>query len=133
MHIQITDIMVNAETGLVMVEFSTPFGTGLGEWRDKNPPEHFSHHQVEIETDSILTWGKDVEPATNEHFLIDYDVDNLVTLQGKLENIEDEEVAYLRLGNGLIRFKAEGRFAPPLDSYIRLHADRIILFPYTDD
>lgn len=129
MHIQITDVLVDQETNLVMVEFSTAFGTGLGEWRDA-VPERFSHHQVEIETASILTWGKDVESAPDDHFLIDYDIDNLVTLQGKLENIEDEEVAYLRLGTGLIRFKAMGKFAPPLDTFIRVHADKIILFPY---
>lgn len=133
MHIQITDVLIDAETNLVMVEFSTPYGNGLGEWRDKTPPEYFSHHQVEIETTTILTWGKDVVPAPEDRFLIDYDVDNLVTLQGKLENIEDEEVAYLRIGSGLIRFKAEGRVPPPLDTYIRLHTEKIILLPYLED
>lgn len=133
MHIQITDVLIDAETDLVMVEFSTPYGNGLGEWHDDSPPEYFSHHQVEIETTTMLTWGKDVVPAPEDRFLIDYDVDNLVTLQGKLENIEDEEVAYLRIGTGLIRFKVEGRVAPPLDTYIRLHTEKIILFPYLED
>ena len=129
MHIQITDVLVDDETKLVMVEFSTPYGNGLGEWRN-GVPQHFSHHQVEIETTSVLAWGIDIEPAPEEQFIVDYDVDNLVTLQGKLENIEDEEVAYLRIGTGLIRFKAKGRVAPPLDTYIRLHTEKIILLPY---
>lgn len=129
MRVQITDVLVNEEKNLTMVEFSTPFGTGLGEWRDA-APERFSHHHVEIETASPLTWGKEIEPATEESFFLDYDVDNLVTLQGKLENIEPDGTAYLRLGSSLITMETEGRYTPPLDTYIRVHADKIILFPF---
>jgi len=129
MRIQMLDALTNEDTTLIMVEFSTPFGNSLGEWRDV-VPERYSYHHVEIETAHSLTWGQDIEPAAEESFLIDYDMDNLVTLQGKLENFEDDGTAYLRLGSGLVTLETEGPFTPPLDTFIRVHAKKIVLFPY---
>jgi hypothetical protein len=129
MHIQITDVLYDAETHLVMVEFSNPFGVGVGEWRGETAPERYSHHRVEIETASRLTWGQDIVPAPDEHFIMDYDLNQLVTLQGKLESTQPDGVAYVLIGAALVTVKTIGD-PLPLDSFVRVHADKIILFPY---
>ncbi|HRQ40737.1 MAG TPA: hypothetical protein PLD25_22705 [Chloroflexota bacterium] len=129
MHIQITDVLIDQESGLMMVEFSNPFGVAVGEWRGETPPERFSHHRVEIETANHLTWGQDIVPAPDEHFIIDYDLNQLVTLQGQLEAMQPDGVAYLRIGAALVTVKTSGE-PLPLDSYVRANADKIILFPY---
>lgn len=129
MHIQITDVLFDAETDIVIVEFSNPFGVGVGEWRGEMPPERYSHHHVEIETASRLTWGQNIVPAPDENFVIDYDLNQLVTLQGKLESIQPDGVAYLLIGAALVTVKTSGE-PLPLDSFVRIHADKIILFPY---
>ncbi|MCP4360331.1 MAG: hypothetical protein GY796_20175 [Chloroflexi bacterium] len=129
MHIQVTDVLYDEETKLTMVEFSTPFGIGVGEWR-YGSPERYSHHDIEIETAFRLTWGKDIQPAKDEQFVIDYDLDHLVTLQGKLESVESDGVAYVRIGSSLVTIKTDIGEALPLDTFVRIHADKIILFPY---
>lgn len=129
MHIQITDVLFDQETDLVMVEFSNPFGVGVGEWRGQTAPERYGHHHVEIETANRLTWGQDIVPAPDEHFIIDYDLNQLVTLQGQLEAIQPDGVVYLRIGAALVTLKTNGD-PLPLDSFLRVHADKIILFPY---
>lgn len=128
MHIQVTDVLFNAEKQLVMVEFSTPFGVGVGEWRGETP-ERYSHYHVEMETAARLAWSKEIALVDDEHFIIDYDLDHLVTLQGKLESTEPDGVAYLLIGTGVVTVKTRGQ-PPPLDSFVRAHADKIILFPY---
>jgi hypothetical protein len=128
MHIQVTDVLVDEGTNRVMVEFSTPFGAALGEWRGP-VPERYSHHYVEIETANRLTWGNEIGVTADEHFLLDYDLNHLVTLQGKLETVEPDGIVYLLIGSGIVTVKTNGE-PPPLDSFIRAHADKIILFPY---
>jgi len=128
MHIQVTDVLVDADTNQVVVEFSTPFGVALGEWRGP-APERYSHHYVEIETANRLTWEKEIGVTADEHFRLDYDLNQLVTLQGKLETVEPDGVVYLLIGAGIVTVKTNGT-PPPLDSFIRAHADKIILFPY---
>lgn len=129
MHIQITDVLFDAETNLVMVEFSNPFGVGVGEWRGEITPERFSHHRVEIETANRLIWGQDILPAPDEHFIMDYDLNQLVTLQGTLEAVQPDGVAYIRIGAALVTVKTNGD-PLPLDTFVRAHAEKIILFPY---
>lgn len=131
MHIQITDVSIAEETLVVIVEFSTPFGVGVGEWRGEGAPERYSHYHVEIETAKRLTWGEDLVPAPDERFVIDYDLNKLVTLQGKLESAEPDGVAYLLIGATLVTVKTNGN-PLPLDSYVRAHTDKIILFPYEE-
>jgi hypothetical protein len=129
MHIQITDVLFDTEADLVMVEFSNPFGVGVGEWRGQTPPERYSHHHVEIETAGRLTWGQDIVLVPDEHFVVDYDLNQLVTLQGKLESTQPDGVAYVLIGTALVTVKTNGD-PLPLDSFVRVHADKIILFPY---
>lgn len=127
MHIQVTDVLTDDETGVVMVEFSTPFGSGVGEWKDA-APERYTHHEVEVEVDTRLVWNKDIEPIGDDHFLIDYDVDHLVTLQGQIEMFDDDGVTYLRVGSGLVMLTTEGD-PLPLDMFVRVHAPKISLIP----
>ncbi|GIK56357.1 MAG: hypothetical protein HND44_06655 [Chloroflexi bacterium] len=129
MRIQITDVLFDEETGLTMVEFSNPFGVGVGEWRGEAPPERYNHYHVEIETANRLTWGQDIVLVSDEHFVIDYDLNQLVTLQGKLESIQPDGVAYILIGAVLVTVKTSGD-PLPLDSFVRVHADRINLYPY---
>jgi hypothetical protein len=128
MHIQVTDVLFDAETQQVVVEFSTPFGVGVGEWRDV-APERYSHHHVEIETANRLTWGKEIVPVADEHSILDYDADRLMTLQGKLESVEPDGVAYLLVGAVVVTVKTNGE-PPALDTFVRAHTNKIILFPY---
>lgn len=127
MHIQVTDVLIDNETGVVMVEFSTPFGSGVGEWKDE-APARYSHHEVEIEASTQLVWNKDIEPISDDRFLIDYDVDHLVTLQGQVEMFDEDGVTYLRVGTGLIMLATEGD-PLPLDMFVRVHAQKISLIP----
>lgn len=129
MHVQITDISVAEDPNPVMVEFSTSFGMGVGEWRGEMAPERYSHHYVEIETANCLTWGQDILPASAEHFIIDYDSNRLVTLQGKVESVEPDGITYLLIGATLVTVKTNGEPLPQ-DSFVRAQADKIILFPY---
>jgi hypothetical protein len=128
MRIQVTDVLFDEETKRIMVEFSTPFGDCVGEWR-YTQPELYSHHYVEIETDNRLTWGQDIYPAEDDQFIVRYDVEYLVTLQGKLEEVEPDGVVYLRIGSGLATIKTNGT-PPPLDTFVKAHPAKINLFPY---
>ncbi len=61
MHIQVTDVVYDEEIKLTMVEFSTPFGVGVGEWRHGSP-ERYSHVDtfVRIHADKIILFPYDV-------------------------------------------------------------------------
>lgn len=128
MHIQVTDVLVSEESDRVMVEFSSSFGVGVGEWRGP-VPERYSHHHVEIETANRLRWGEDIVAVADDHPILDYDVARLVTLQGKLESAQPDGVVYLLMGTVLVTIKTVGE-PLPLDTFVRVHADKIILFPY---
>jgi hypothetical protein len=131
MHVQITDVTVAEDPNPVIVEFSTPFGVGVGEWRGEMTPERYSHHYVEIETANRLTWGQDIKPVSAEHFIIDCDLNSLVTLQGKVESVEPDGITYLLIGATLVTVKTHGQ---PLaqDSFVRAQAEKLILFPYEE-
>ena len=109
------------------LNFSTEYGLARGKWAADAPV--LQEYNVEIEIEDTLFWNKNV--LLNDCFEEQIAVaeNNQVVLKGKLESIDEDNCAVLRIKNSIILFVAEGE-PFPIGTMIKIIVENISLYPY---
>lgn len=109
------------------VVFITDCGGAIGKWEAESPK--LKIYNVEINIEDELFWGDNILLNDISEEQISVTEMDKVILKGKLESVDDDNCAVLRIKNSIILFDAVG--APfPVGSMIKIFANNITLYPY---
>src|ERR1044071_7813612 len=106
MRITITQILPSS-TSNVKVKFLTKSGVGEAFWGSRNTPQLNHTYDVEIEVRDILNWGKTIYFCSPEADLVEIKANQLL-LRGKLESLEQDGSAILRIDDSIILLETKG-------------------------
>jgi len=109
------------------VEFVTPYGEGRGIWCGSAPIGPGDEVQVEFELVQLLMRWIDILPSESSGYSIRLEQDRVV-LSGRLENIEEDGTAFLKLGDSLIMFECLGE-PMALGTFVEVRTFEIRLYP----
>lgn len=109
------------------VYFITEYGEGKGIWCG-NGITIGEEYQVELELARLLMRWVDVLPAASSEYSVSLEKDQVV-FTGRLDNIEEDGTAFLRLGDGLVMFECLGE-PMPLGAFVEVRAGgEVRIFP----
>ncbi len=128
MRIAIKDIQTSEDGEAYQVVFSTPFGEGIGLWQWREPPNTALEYEVELEIENVLHWGVDIVPVTENVESIRYENDK-VSLQGSLDGVGLDGMAFLRLGSSQTMLETTGE-PPAPGTFVAVLAQDVQVFPH---
>jgi len=109
----------------LQVEFVTDFGQGRGEWKGF-PPRVGEQYSVELAIGDTLAWGATIKEADFTTFSIGQEGDVFV-LQGKLESVDADGEAAIRLGPSITLVTTIGTALSP-GTFVRIRAKSVELY-----
>lgn len=94
MRIKISNVtFVNGDT---FVNFESKIGEGKAFWKNTDPPVIECEYDVEFNFAEIAQEDKNIFPASAERYSVEV-ADDIITLNGFIDSIDDDGVAYFRL------------------------------------
>ncbi len=128
MNIKIIEI-INDKIPEVL--FSTIEGSSVGIWVKGNSdlfdiPIVGKEYYVEIEIKEVLRWGETIVACTEKTEKINY-TNNIINIYGILEEIEDDLVATIRLGESIFLVETSGT---PIENtnYVKIAVPKLYLY-----
>jgi hypothetical protein len=109
------------------VEFVTPYGEGRGIWCSSAPLGPGDEVQVEFELVQLLMRWIDILPSESSDYSIRLEQDRMI-LSGRLDNIEEDGTAFLKLGDSLIMFECLGE-PMALGTFVEVRTSELRLYP----
>ena len=90
----------------ISVQFSTDYGSATALWEGDLPISNRDYH-VEIDIKDTLTWNRDILENDTGRYSIQMQ-DSVVLFTGKLDSVENDGYAVLRMGGSIIPFVTKG-------------------------
>ena len=110
----------------ILVIFSADIGKAAGIWNGL-PPKAGENHDVELEIEQNVVWGKSAQPASNDDCFIGV-VDGLIKLTGNMVSVDAEGMMAFEMGGSVILIEIIG-FAGSIPMVVDLYVERVDFFP----
>ncbi|WP_026476717.1 hypothetical protein [Alkaliphilus transvaalensis] len=103
----------DSSTEDILVDFKTPYGEGKAFWNGVKVfnPEENQKYKVEFDISDPLVWGKEIHLSERNTFHLSA-TDEGVQLTGRLEEVDEDDIAILKFGESIIQLEVEGKKLP---------------------
>lgn len=125
MKILVCDILYNDKKKIIVTCLSK-FGKYNVEWMEEVPLMN-KEYDIEIEVPSTLFWRRDIVCSQEQRFSVNT-INNITTIMGKLESLDEDGYAVLRLNDDIITFMAEGE-PFKIGNIISIKVSSLMAFP----
>jgi hypothetical protein len=126
MRIRVTQVYKRNGASIV-VSFKSTYGSGDAVWHGEVAPEINHVYDVELDVEGKLIWGQNIRECQTAKYAIDNE-DGKLILQGKIEYVDEDGIAALRIGDSLVTLEIVGD-AVPAGLFVRVLAE-VRLFEY---